>query len=236
MEANVNNGMIQDLLREQRALKGLNQFLVKTYCNEIRKVDSYFRGYIRIMIETGVLKQACERFKDDYYVKDAQLLKAIYEHVVQTDLQAIKMYMNQISRQIQAAGYPVSDWNFQTPQPFEGSEPPSKARTHSGNSQDYEVQIDAICDLMDFLVDQHANLGRSIMSYRNYCNAMIQNGVPRQIVDHFRPLAQKDVDLVRHEMQQLKEDYPYLGKLYQVIVESQEQLGHSVSRKPKSMN
>lgn len=227
----------QDLVREMQSLVDLNDFLVMQCCDRIQQVDSLFKGYITMLADTGIPVQACQEFADKYYITDEANFKALFDRIVQFDQPQILAYIEQIRRQfIAATGSDFGNINIKTPSNFSPTVP-SGAMDRKGGPQDYEKQIDAVCDLMNFLVNQRDELRRTIQDYERYCQNMINSGVPKQVVEHYIPnYAQPNVAIINNTAAHIQDvDYPQLKKLYMEIAASLEQLGRSSNNSPKSM-
>lgn len=233
-----NNSQVQDLIRELQALKNLNDFLVIHYCDRIRQVNGLFRGFITMLADTGIPVQECKEFADKYYVADETNFKALFERVTNYDIPQILAYIEQIRRQyIAATGSDFGQINLKSPSNSIPSTVPRGAKDRKGGPQDYEKQYDAVCDLMDFLVEQRDELQQTIREYERYCQEMINSGVPRQIVEHYVPnYAQPNVSIINRTTSHIQDsDYPQLRKLQVEIATSLGELGKSVNRSPKNM-
>ncbi len=233
-----NSQNVQNFKREFEALVALNNFLVDKCCDRLMQVNGLFRGYITMMADTGVPVQECKEFADKYYVVDEQNLKTIYERIIGYDLPQIRNYIEQIARQFQrATGSDIGSINLKMPNQSVSSATPSNATSRTGGPQDYEKQLDAICDFMDFLVAQKNELHNTIHDYEIYCNNMISNGVPKQVVDHylqhFVPENVRGINNAANNIQSI--DYPQLKGLFGEISDSLNSLGKSYGRTPKSM-
>ena len=232
-----NNANAQSFQRELVALENLNNFLVQC-CDRIKQVNGEFRGYITIMAETGVTEEECREFRDNYYREDEANFKAIYERISNYDLPQIRTYVELICRQFQAATGSSPNVNLRTPDFNVASSTPRGANTgRNTGQQDLEVQLDAICDMMDFFVNQRDELTQTIRDYERYCNDMVNSGVPTQIVEQYIPnFAQPNVNLINKTSAHIQgEDYPQMKKLYVETASSLSVLGKSPNRTPKSM-
>lgn len=233
------NGNAQNLVRELEALEQLYNFLVGEICDKLTNLNSSFRGYINIMVSTGIPKQECEEFSEKYYSDDETNFKAIFEQIVTADLPQIKNYMEQIERQFQAAtNSSYGGFRLMSPSPA-SSQAPSGASERDNSVQDYELQIDAICDFMDFLVSQKEGLFQTINAYERYCNSLLEYGVPKQVVDHYvNNYALSNVRFIRDTIIShiTDKDYPQLAGLYNEIVDSMKAVNSSPNRTPKSIN
>lgn len=233
-----NSSQAQDLIREMEALKNLNDFLVVQCCDRVRQVNGLFRGFITMLADTGMPVQECKEFADKYYVNDEANFKALFERIVNYDIPQIHAYIEQIRRQyIAATGNDIGQINLKTPSNSISSTTPRGAIDRKGGLQDYEKQYDAVCDLMDFLVDQRNELQQTIRDYERYCQEMINSGVPKQIVEHYIPnYAQPNVGIINRATAHIQDaDYPQLKKLQMEIATSLGELGKSANRAPKNM-
>ena len=233
-----NNVNAQDFLTELRSLVELNDFLVVFYCDRIRQINGFFRGYITAMAKTGVPVQACKEFADNFYATDETNFKALYERISNYDLPQIRKYLEQIRRQMFAAtGLDVGQINLKTPSDTVPSTVPKGAVDREGNTQDYEKQHNALCDMMDFLVGQRDELRQTILDYEKYCQNMLSSGVPRQIVEQYIPnYAQFNITLINKTIAHIQfRDYPQLQKLQREIANSLGELGKIPNRAPRNM-
>jgi hypothetical protein len=228
----------QQIEREIQSVEALYNFLVDQICNQIDEVNARFRGYIGMMAETGVPEEECTRFTNEFYAVDESNLKAIYNRIVEADLPQIKNYLENLARQYQAAtNNSYGSLSLHYPNPV-STQTPSAAVVRSNNNSDYEVQIDALCDFMGFLVDERNKLRETIQTYQNYCNNMLENGVPRQLVDHYvTNFASPNVGHINNKIIShiQQEDYTQLMGLYTQVVESLKSIGMSPNRSPQSM-
>lgn len=233
-----NSSQAQNILREIEALKNLNDFLVVQLCDRVRQVNGLFAQYITIMAQTGVVVQACQTFQSQYYVKDEALFRSVFERIVNYDLPQIRQYIDLLQTQFQAAtGTNYGSINLRTPCSSVTATLPNNAILPTGSSQSFSIQIQAVCNLMDFLVDQRNELQQTIRDYERYCNDMINSGVPKEIVEHYVPnFARENVQLINNVAGNIQNsDYPYLNKVYVQIGNSLSQTGKSPQRSPKSM-
>ena len=233
-----NSANVQNLVRELESLRNLNDFLVVQCCDRVRMVNGLFRGYIAMMADTGVPVQECKEFADKYYVADEAKFKALFDRIINYDLPQVNKYIEQIRRQfIAATGSDFGQINLKMPSTNISTTMPKGAIDRKGGPQDYEKQLDAVCDLMDFLVSQRDELQYTIRDYERYCQEMINSGVPKQIVEHYIPnFTQPNVSLINNTFAHIQEsDYPQLRTLYTEIATSLGELGKSPSRTPKNM-
>lgn len=241
---NINNDMdynssqAQQFQREIQALKNLNDYLVVQCCDRIRQVDGLFRGYISVMVGTGVPAEECKAFAEKYYVEDKQNFKVFFDRIIRCDLPQIRKYIEQIRKQFQAAtGTDIGQINLRLPSNSVSSSLPRNAVLSSNGTQNLGLQIQAICNMMDFLVDQRNELQQTLHDYQRYCNEMINNGVPKQVVDHYvLNYAHTNVGIINRLSGHIQNaDYPQLKNVYIQISESLAELGSSANRLPKSM-
>lgn len=233
-----NSSRVQDLLREMEALKDLNDFLVVYVCDRVRQVNGLFEKYIEIMAGTGVLVQACETFRTQYYQKDMALFKRLFERIIQYDLPQIRKYIEMLKSQFRVAtGRDIGSINLRLPGNSVSVSLPSNAVLTNTGDQSFDVQINAVCNLMDFLVSQRNELQETIRKYEEYCKAMVSNGVPKEITEHYIPnFALENVRLIKNTYGHIQsEDYPYLSKVYAEIANSLAQTNKSPNRSPKAM-
>lgn len=232
-----NTANTQQLVRELQALKDLNDFVVSC-CNEVRQVNGYFRSYILMMADTGITFEACKEFADKYYVEDEANFKSLYDRIINYDIPWIRKYMEQIQRQFQAAdGTNIGSVNLKMPDNTISSVTPNGVQDRKGGPMDYEIQYDALCDFMNFMVEKRDELQHVIYEYEKACNNMINSGVPKQIVEHYIPnFAQPNVQLINRTIAHIQQvDYPQLKKLLVEIANSLGELGRSANRAPKNM-
>lgn len=226
----------QDFLRELEALTDLNDFLVYFY-DRVMHVQNQYKGYIQVMIDTGVPKQQCDVYTKEYFSQDEQNFKALLNKIENNDLPRIKGYIDQISGQLQEASGMSFNMNLKKPDSSSRPSVPSEAVSRTGGPQDLEKQADASCDLMDFLVERRDELHEHNEEYKKYCYNLLQNGVPQQYFDDYvNNFAQQNiaqVDKIALHMQD--EDYPYLIKVFREIVKGITFVGGNYPRTPKSM-
>ena len=230
-----NSANVQSLIKEWEALKNLNDFLVSRVCDRLAAVDSQLKNYIGMMAQTGVPVQECEEFRDKYYQADENNFKALIGNIINGDLPMIRKYIDEIVKQCMAAGFNPGSPNLKTPSQSFSS--PKNFTSRTGGPQDYEKQLDALSDLMNFLVNQRDEMLQTIKEYQDCCNGMLQMGVPRQVAEHYvQNFAQKNVQHIRITAAHIQnEDYKQLNGLFQQILTSLTGLGNSYSRTPKSM-
>ena len=232
--------MNQSIIHEIEAVKALNEFLVKDVCYRIREIDSRLRGYICSLAESGVPIEVCNEYEEKRYEAVDQVnFRDMYKSILESHLPRIRSYINALIKQLAAASsIPIDNLNLSWPEQL------SETTTTSQNmvirnqpSQDYIIQIDAVCDLMDFLVDTCRSMNDVIVDYRRHRSGMIDSGVPRQIwADYEDYLASP---LERHYfgklIEGLMDDFKYLRPIYNEIADSLRGLGYSYVREPKAV-
>lgn len=228
----------QQIEREIQSVGALYNFLVDDICNQIDGINSRFRSYIGIMGETGIPEEECTRFSNEFYAVDESNLKAIYNRIVDADLPQIQRYLEDLVRQFETAtNSSYGNLSLHTPNPV-SIQNPTEAIERNSNVHDYEVQINAICDFMGFLVEERNNLLKTIQTYQNYCNYMLENGVPIQLVNHYVAnyatlnVNHINIKIVAHIQE---DDYKQLMGLYVQIGESMRNIGLTPSRNPIAM-
>ena len=109
--------------------------------------------------------------------------------------------------------------------------------SRKSDKQDYEKQLHALCDIMDFLVMLHAKLDHVKNNYVKIINQMAEWGVPTQVIAHYgNNFATSNInDIVAIAVHIKEEDYQQLGGLYRQIYHSMESLGQTFSRSPRTM-
>lgn len=227
----------QNICREIQAIEALNNFLVDDICNRLFEVDARFRGFINMMAQTGIPIQECTRFSQEFYAVDKANFETLHNQILNNDLPAIAEYVKQLVRQFQAAtGSSYGGVSLHRPSGVP-MQTPSDATQRRSDVQDYEVQIDAICDFMGYLVSERDTLNDTIMRYEGYCNNMVENGVPIQIVNHYVPnCAVPNVNQIKKTISHVEsEDYKQLSALFSEIADSMSALGNSPSRSPRAM-
>jgi hypothetical protein len=233
-----NSSQAQRFLKELEALKNLNDGIVVCFCDRIRQVNGFFKGYMSVMIDTGVPAEECKAFEEKCYVEDERNFSTLYDRIVSYDLPRIRMYIAQIQKQFQTAtGTDIGQINLRTPSGSVSSTLPQNAVLNSNGIQNYSLQINAICNLMDFLVDQRDELRQELHVYEQRCMDMINNGVPKEIYDDYIPnYAQSNVNIINKMSAHIQDvDYPQLRRVYDEIARSLEELGQSANRSPKQM-
>ena len=234
-EMDYNSANLQNFVREMQALQNLNGRLV-LICNRIRQVNGLFKGYLSVMKDTGVPIQECEEFAEKCYAVDERNFKSIFDRITQYDIPWIRKYMEQIQRQLAAATGMAIPIELKSPNTNVSAIIPSNAQISAGGPQDYETQIRAICNMMNFMVDQRDEMKETLYKYQQDCDEMIRSGVPKQIVDHYKPMAEFNWKLIENTYNHIQaEDYPQMKKVYGEIVDSLSELGKSANMVPKSM-
>lgn len=227
----------QNIAQEIQAVEALYNFLVDDICNQIGEVNAQFRGYINVMAETGIQEEECRQFAEKLYVVDESYFKEMYNRIVNCDLPRIKLYLEQLLKQFQAAtnnNYGCLSLHV----PSQASiHAPSEATERAGGYQDYDLQLNAICDFMDFLVQERDVLMQTIEIYQKYCNDMLAKRVPKQIVDDYVPnYARPNVANINKIIAHIQdEDYKQLSGVYAEIVSSLNDLSQSPSRTPRTL-
>lgn len=228
----------QQIEREIESVVRLYNFLVDKICNQIDKVNARFRGYISMMADTGIPEEECTRFTNEFYAVDEQRLNAVYKQIVEYDLPQIQRYLEDLAAQYAAAtNSSFGSLSLHYPDPV-STQTPSGATTRNNDTNDYDIQIDALCDFMGFLVEERNNLNMTIQTYRNYCNNMLENGVPRQVVEHYvTNYAVPNIKYINDKIISHFEEYDYkqLTGLYDKVVESLKSIGRSSNRTPLPM-
>ena len=189
------------------------------------------------MGESGVPIQVCTKFTENRYEKDRQNFKMFYRLILEQHLPEIKKYCEYLTRQfIAATGIPFESWNFRYPAPQQQA-PTTEVEIRNNGAQDFNVQSDAVCDLMDFLVQQVDDMKHVQQDYVQCCNSLISAGVPTQICNNYQAfyanalVASIDDPLVAGFV----EDYRYLRNVYDQIAQTLQELGNFVSRAPKPL-
>ncbi len=181
-----NSSQAQQFYKEFQALKDLNDNIVVCFCDRIRQVNGQFKSYMSVMVDTGVPAEECKAFEEECYVEDERNFKELFDRIVTFDLRQIRVYLEQIKRQFRAAtGMDIGQIVLKTPSASISSSIPQNAVLSSTGIQNYDLQINAICNMMDFLVDQKEELKNHLRNYERDCNNMINNGVPKEICDDY---------------------------------------------------
>lgn len=226
---------VQSLEREKEALVQLNNFLVETVCDLLTDAAGQFRIYINAIAETGVPIQECEKFKDEYYQVDENNFKNLIDKILSRDLPMIRKYIEQIAQQYGSIGVNMGSVSLKSPS--QSSTAPKGFNSRKSDKQDYEKQLHALCDIMDFLVMLHAKLDHVKNNYVKIINQMAEWGVPTQVIAHYgNNFATSNInDIVAIAVHIKEEDYQQLGGLYRQIYHSMESLGQTFSRSPRTM-
>ena len=227
----------QNIQREIQAIEALNNFLVDEICNSVDQVNARFRGFIQMMAETGIPIQECNNFTQSYYAVDEASFKALYNQIVSCDLGAFQNYIEQLARQFQAAtGTSYGGVSLHRPSPV-STQTPSNATERRGSTQDYDIQIDALCDFMNYLVGERDQLANTLQRYERYCNNMVEQGVPIQIVNHYvSNFARVNVEQIKRIIGHIQtDDYKQLTGIYTEIANSMAAVSSTPKRSPQSM-
>ncbi len=223
----------QDFVKELQALKDLHEFLV-SFCNhDIMDKINLYHGSIQGLIDSGLPKQQYEYYINNNYPENKDRYKRLLDHIVGIDLPRIRMYMQHIEDQIQAAtGTSLGSFNLSQPDTSERPKLHRNIHSYTGGLADLEVQADAICDFGVFLKETIEELRQSLGSYESYCDGLLGVGVPRQMYqDYMQNCAQEDVHLIYQIVENIEHvDLPYLNKVLQQITASIGTLGGSYGR------
>lgn len=229
----------QEILREYQSLVDLYKWLVMFVDRGIMDTLNHYHGTIQALIDTGVPREACEKYINDYWSQDRQHYKQLLDHIVEGDLPRIRIYMESVERQFQVASGGMSIGNVHLPYPDLNPRPQVGRHVHtrSGDTADFVVQADALCDLGDFLSEVRGKLQRALQDYESYCNEMLEAGVPRQIYeDYMRQYVPEDVRLINKVRESIEQqDLPYLRGLLLEITQSLSILGEGYSRTIKNV-
>lgn len=227
----------QDFERELRAIEQLNNLLVNQVCDRLIMVNARMQGFIHRMVDTGIAFQACENYKNQYYQVDAMLFQNLYNHIVQADLPQIQRYYEMIASEFeQATGSRVS-LSLRRPSSNVSPSAPRDAVTRSGGISDLEIQAEATCSFMNYLVDERDEMIQTLKDYQDRLNDMIAEGVPQQIVNHYvANYVPENVNNIKQSVAHLKsEDYPYLERILRQTVSDIKALGGNFNAALKSM-
>lgn len=229
----------QNIHLEVDAIESLNRFLVINVYDRIVNIDSRIVGYIQGMAESGIPVEFCSKFREDYYKNNHQLFKGIYASISESHIQAIKMYLEQLSRQYYAAKGFAFDIGtiLRYPDSAHISNVATSITTRNNAVNDYAIQCEAVCDFADFLVKQTEDLDLVLLGYSNCCNDLLRCGVPSQICNHYNSnFAEPLVKTIKYDLREaLFDDYNYIIGMYNQLCESMTVLGISVPRTPMSM-
>ena len=215
-----NSTNVQSLLTEIGALKGVNTVLVECV-HDLVRMDKQFRSYINSLSDTGVQQEVCDEFVEKYYKEDAQNFKSIVSNIMRRDLPMMQKYRESLVAQFQTvSGIDPGDFRFQSPDPSVASAMPHQFNARKGGPQDYVVQLDACCDLMDFLVEQRNRMVMRRDLYRSLCQGLESEGVPKQVAQHYEVnFAKPNIDLLNKTIKHVEEvDYPHVRDIYRTIM------------------
>lgn len=223
----------QDFIRELQALKDLNEFLVKFVNYNIMEGLNKYHGAIQMLIDSGVPRQQCEHYIDNNFQVDKASYQQLLTHIVDADLPRIRLYIEEINKHMQAAtdmsaGDPYLSYPDISPRPKR----PRTIVSRQGGVADLEVQADAICDFGIFLKETIETLHTSLRDYEQYCNSLLDAGVPQQIYqDYMQHCAAADADMIHKIIACIeRENIPYLKKVLDQIVGTITTLGGSYNR------
>lgn len=232
-----NNNMVhtsQDFTRELQALKDLNEFLVKFVNRNIMEEGlNEYHGAIQVLIDSGVPRQQCEFYINNYFQADKTSFQNLLTHIVDVDLPRIRLYMEEIDKHMQAAtGMSAGDPHLSQPDIAPRPKRPRKIVSRQGGIADLEVQADAICDFGVFLKEMIEALHYSLREYEQYCNGLLEVGVPQQMYsDYLQHCATDDADMIHEIIACIEgDDIPYLKKVLDQIVGTITSLGGSYNR------
>lgn len=230
-----NNANVQNMLRELEALKTLNNFLVRKVCDPLARALASFRQNITAMADSGVPVQECDEFREKYYQIDENNFKSLINGITSGDLPMIQRYIEQVKQQLNVlSGYNIGSLNLESPSRQSVS---SNLSSRKGGPQDYEKQLDAIGDFMNFLVEQRDYMQMIISEYQSILNSMLEWGVPKQVMEHYyQNFAQNNARKINETTVHIQEaDYKQLSTMFSEIYGALTGLGNSYSRSPKSM-
>ncbi len=232
------NGRIQSLQLELEGLQKLHNFLVQYVCDSLREVAGKMQNFIVNLKQTGVPEQECDIYNEKLYMVDKQNFEKIERSIREKDLVWIQRYIKQIQQQMAAIGFNPGSVRLMPPSQS-SSYAPSHFDPSTVDAQDYEEQLKALCNLMDFLVEERENLNATIEAYGKLLNRLLEMGVPRQVIDHYVQNCAKDnVNYIRNVIVPhiQKDDYDQLMGLFREIYASLSVLGKSYSRQPRPMS
>ena len=172
--------------------------------------------------ESGVPVEFCYEFEEKYYQVDEQNLKAMISNITTRDLPEIKMYSDALLPQLRyASGGLVPDIKLMTPDISSSAVTPNCLTSRKGGPQDFEVQLNAICDIMDFLVDQRDQMTMYAGLYKEHCKKLEENGVETHIAQRYDVnFAQPNLMLLDKTIMHIQdEDYKFFSDRYSEAVQ-----------------
>ena len=220
----------QNILKELKALKGLNDILVGCY-NDLVMIDKEFQSYMASLQETGIQVEACKTFEQQYYQVDKANFKAIADRIIHGDLPIIrKKNFEPLIKQLSVASdIPLGADSFKLASPVAASSVSAfgKAINRKGDAQDYMVQLEGLCDLMDFLVRTRDRMGLNRDCYQKLCNNLVAEYVPVQVAQHYEVnYAQHNIKNINTAIAHIQnDDYAYLKSLYAATLNTLNELG-----------
>lgn len=224
----------QQYLKEMEALVALYRFLVNC-CDEIIEVKATYRQYVLNMASTGVTRETCQMYADQYFVEDAKYLESIYKNIIDRDLPRVRQYMQMIANSYsQSQGSSLSIPTLPTPDTSKVGASVSSIRNI--NTQSLECQADALCDLLDFLIAEYISIQDTLKSYLLKCQNLEECGVPTEMCKDYASYAQINYNGMKTAANRLKDvDYPYVYPIFTTTTSNIAAVGNNYSRTPKGV-
>ena len=223
------------------ALVALNNKLVELV-DELSVLNSHFKSCMASLAESGVPVEFCKAFEEQYYILDKAYMRDLTKNITTLDLPWLKKQYDVELRLVQhysgMGGGSLSVGTYKTPQAYTGNTTP-KLGSHKGGPQDYEVQLNAICDFMDILVDHRDKLVLQRDMYIDLCKGLVESGVEKHIAQHYevncaQPNLRRLYQIINHIQD---DDYNFFNERYMIAVEGMVGIGNFFikQRSPRKM-
>lgn len=231
-------GKFQQQGRMYKAFESLYKFLVNNICNNLVNVASLFQGFINLLEESGVPEEKCIEYRTQCYADDEIKFRALYDNITSHELKWIHDRVEDLRAQMRVSGDGMDPGplNVQPPNQI-SSITPKQFNIRTGNEQQYITQLHALCDFMNFLVEQRDSINNILKFYSQILNDMLQEGVPKEVMYvYWQNFGQPNGNLVKNIQHHIETtDYDSLRKLFIQVNQSLSKLNIPFDRTPKTM-
>lgn len=228
---NMSNNSGQVYEREMEALLSLYNFLVEQ-CNRLIYVAASYGQVVNFMAEAGISKEAVATYSNRFQAEDIKHLGDLWTHIKETDLFHIQTYMQMISEMSYRTDHPVEVPNLPVPETDQSGEHKMNSRAY--HSQSLTDQADAVAEMIDFLASEYNAIKEAQQDYLLRCQKLEEDGVPREMCEHYRPHAEDDFYYMNTACNGLSESRDYMAGIYNETVQKMVglNLSHSHSFEP----
>lgn len=228
----------QNILLELRAMKDLWELLVNCM-DKVSLLKIKYTSYISALKETGVPQETCKKYEDEYYQEDLVGMGVLVNNFQLKDFPFIRNSINKILAHGNAIGLnlDMEGLHLSSPGVHEPSNKKAPFTIRKKLKQDYEDQLNAYAELMDFLVDQR-DLFLDIRGfYADTCKQMEEKGVPVQVASSYHVnCCVSNIRQFNIIIDHLERDYAFLKEPFLVILQSLQEIKPYFNIKyPKSM-